>query len=481
MPTKTVEPERIAELSDAPVNPGGEFVLYAMEASQRAHDNHALEHAVSRANELAKPLLVLFPLWGDAFGSHRRQKRFMLEGLRDVAAGLEKRRARFAVVMGEMAEATLRFADRACLVVLDRGYLRHHRAYEARIADASPVRVEQVDANVVVPVETASDKREHAARTIRPKIHRQWERFLVDLAPTALAVDSRGLKVEGDVVGRLDDPEPLLDELGLPKGVADPVQLFTGGEAAARKRFLAFCAEGFGSYSAHRNQPQTSDCSYMSMHLRYGQVSPVWLALRAQDAASGGEDDRGDFWEELIVRRELAINFCVYGDDYDRYSAIPRFAQKTLADHAGDEREFVYASQQFEDAGTHDPYWNAAMRELRYTGYMHNYMRMYWGKKVIEWSASPEEAFETLVTLNDRYFLDGRDPNSYTGVSWCFGTHDRGWTERPVFGKVRYMNANGLRRKCDPDAYVAKVDALVAAEGGPPSSALVEGGQTLFG
>jgi deoxyribodipyrimidine photo-lyase len=238
-----------------------------------------------------------------------------------------------------------------------------------------------------------------------------------------------------------------------------PVAGATGGTRAAKRELRRFLDERFATYAAHRNQPQTDDVSHLSKPLHYGHLSPVTAALWAREAAPGS-DALDAFLEELIVRRELAINFVLHAEaDYDRYETLPAWARTTLDEHRDDRREHVYDDAAFENAETHDPYWNAAMREMRATGYMHNYMRMYWGKKILEWSASPEEAFERAQRLNDRWFLDGRDPNSYAGVAWCFGLHDRGWTERPVYGKVRYMNANGLRRKADPDAYVEKVAA----------------------
>ncbi|MEM1444892.1 MAG: deoxyribodipyrimidine photo-lyase [Planctomycetota bacterium] len=470
MSSQVIHESRIKTLSETEPSSDRDFVLYSMESTNRTQDNHALEYAVQRANEHGKRLLVLWPLFGDAFGSQRRQKQFLLQGIRDVEKHLTQRKIKFAVVKGGQAETTLRFARDACEVVLDRGYLRHHTAWRDEVASECDVRVTEVESDVVVPVETASDKREHAARTIRPKITRQMNEYLVELKTTPLGKDSLNLSVDSV---SLDDLDAILDDLGLKDGFGGegegvgPVPLFTGGEAEAKRVFRAFLRERFHTYSAHRNQPQTSDCSYMSMYLHFGMVSPVWLAMEAQAFATPDDDNRLDFIEELVVRRELAINFCAFGDDYDQYNALPNFAKQTLEEHADDAREYVYTARQLEDAQTHDPYWNAAMRELRYTGYMHNYMRMYWGKKVLEWTKTPQFAFKTLLHLNDKYFLDGRDPNSYTGVSWCFGTHDRGWTERPIFGKVRYMNANGLKRKCDPDAYVAKVDALVAQVGGP--------------
>jgi deoxyribodipyrimidine photo-lyase len=166
------------------------------------------------------------------------------------------------------------------------------------------------------------------------------------------------------------------------------------------------------------------------------------------------------YLEELVVRRELAINFVYYTPDYDTYSCLPAWARQTLAEHKQDKRQFLYTATQLENAATHDPYWNAAMLEMKHTGFMHNYIRMYWGKKILEWSRTPEQAFKTTLAINNKYFIDGRDPNSYAGVAWTFGMHDRAWKERPVFGKVRYMAASGLERKCDIRAYVKKVENL---------------------
>jgi deoxyribodipyrimidine photo-lyase len=196
----------------------------------------------------------------------------------------------------------------------------------------------------------------------------------------------------------------------------------------------------------------------------------VWLALQVQEAAAPS-DDIDSYIEELIVRRELAVNHVYFRPDtYDQYDCLPEWARETLDDHADDEREYVYTREELEQSETHDPYWNAAMTEMRATGYMHNYMRMYWGKKILEWSPDPKTAFDRALTLNNRYFLDGRDPNSYANVLWLFGLHDRGWKERPVYGKVRYMSQGGLERKADPDAYVEKVDRLAAQAQQPVSS-----------
>jgi len=165
--------------------------------------------------------------------------------------------------------------------------------------------------------------------------------------------------------------------------------------------------------------------------------------------------------EELIVRRELAANFVYYHRDYDNFDCLPEWAKQTLKDHRKDRRLYIYTRRQLEDAKTHDPYWNAAMQEMKYTGFMHNYMRMYWGKKILEWSSSPERAFRNTLAINNKYFLDGRDPNSYAGVAWIFGMHDRAWPERSIYGKVRCMMASGLERKCDIRGYVSKVQGYI--------------------
>jgi deoxyribodipyrimidine photo-lyase len=198
------------------------------------------------------------------------------------------------------------------------------------------------------------------------------------------------------------------------------------------------------------------------MYLQFGQISPLYLALQIQNAMHKLEKDGEAFLEELIVRRELAINFVNYINDYDSFSCLPAWAKTTLRDHQNDEREHEYTREQLENAETHDDYWNAAMKEMKETGYMHNYMRMYWGKKILEWCHTPEYAFRTALYINNKYFIDGRSPNAFANIGWVFGLHDRPWKERPIFGKIRYMAASGLERKCDINAYLEKVEKLTS-------------------
>ena len=311
---------------------------------------------------------------------------------------------------------------------------------------------------MVVPLEVVSHKAEYAARTIRPKIHKYLEDYLVEFKPTKLKKSSLKARVSGL---DLKNIATVSKKLSVDKSVLPVSEFFTGGTSRAKKIFKQFLHRRFENYVANRNQPQTDDVSHMSKYLHFGQISPLYLALQIQKTGKRFTEAREAYLEELIVRRELAMNFVYYTPKYDTYNCLPAWAQKTLAEHKKDQREYRYTRRQLENAGTHDEYWNAAMREMKFTGFMHNYMRMYWGKKILEWSNTPEQAFKTTLAINNKYFLDGRDANSYAGVAWVFGVHDRAWFERPIFGKIRYMAASGLERKCDIQAYVAKVNALV--------------------
>jgi deoxyribodipyrimidine photo-lyase len=448
--------ERLVALNDKAVG-DGQYVLYWMQQSQRAIFNHALEHAAARANELGLPLLVGFGLTATYPEANLRHYTFMLEGLTDVASALRRRRAAFVVRLGDPAEVALELAKAAACVVCDRGYLRHQKAWRQQVATGAACRVEQVEADVVVPVNVASDKREFAARTLRPKVMALTPEFIRPLRATTLRTAADTLRVRGE---SLDDIPRLLRRLELDTSVPAVTEYFRGGTSVARRIFRRFLSHAFRKYSANRNHPHTNDVSHMSKYLHFGQVSPVWLALSAQDARGRGAENVASFIEELVVRRELSMNWCEFTPNYDSYDALPRWARETLAEHRSDKRSHRYTREQLEAAETHDPYWNAAMREMRTTGYMHNYMRMYWGKKILEWTPSPQQAFATTLAINNKYFLDGRDANSYANVAWIFGLHDRPWGEREVFGKVRYMNARGLERKTDIGAYVEKVDRL---------------------
>ncbi|MFA9479657.1 deoxyribodipyrimidine photo-lyase [Phycisphaerales bacterium AB-hyl4] len=459
---RTIQVERLAELNEQAVR-GGRYVLYWMQQAQRTVCNHALEYAAQQANALGLPVVVGFGLTDGYPEANARHYRFMLEGLQQVAGTLERRGIAFVLRKGDPADVAIELGHDAAMIVCDRGYLRVQKQWRDRVADEAGRRVVQVESDVVVPVEVASDKAEYAARTIRPRLRRQLEKYLVKLEPTPVKRDALGLKLDGVSLGDLDG---LLDSLDVDRSVPPVSQHFQGGEAAARARLGAFLDERFGDYAAHRNRPETNDVSHMSKYLHFGQISPVQLALRVLERGEEARDENvASFIEELIVRRELAMNFVNYTPGYDSYACLPRWAQQTLKKHRGDEREHVYTRKQLEAGATHDAYWNAAMKEMRETGYMHNYMRMYWGKKILQWSNTPEHAYRVALALNNRWFLDGRDANSFANVAWVFGLHDRPWAERPVFGTVRYMAATGLERKCDIQGYVRKVEALGGDDG----------------
>lgn len=452
-----IQSARIKILSDAPERADGAYVLYWMQQSQRAVFNPALELAVETANDRGLPVLVGFGLTAAYPEANARHYAFLLQGLQDVARQLAQRGIGFCLRIGEPPDLALALSRDAALVVCDRGYLKPQVAWRQVLAKRIKCRLIQVEGDAVVPVEVASGKHEYAARTLRPRIHRQLEDYLQPLEPRSAAKRWSG-KIEGEP---LDDIEALLARLG-PDPAVRPVRRFRGGYEEARGRLDRFLEQALDGYAADRGKPEAAAASHLSPYLHYGQISPVEIALAVRAAGQGA--DRTAYLEELIVRRELAINHATFASDYDRYEGLPEWARKTLGAHARDPRPHLYSPADFEAGRTHDRYWNAAMLEMRATGYMHNHLRMYWGKKVLEWSKSPEAAFETLLRLNNKYFLDGRDANSFTNVGWIFGLHDRPWGARPVFGTVRSMGANTFK-KFDAEAYVRAVEALAEAEG----------------
>jgi deoxyribodipyrimidine photo-lyase len=453
-----VEHERLSELNSAPERPGA-YVLYWMQQSQRAVFNPALEAAIAAANRLRLPLLVAFGLVDTLPHAKARHYAFMLEGLAETATALRERGIAFVIRRGSPDEVVLALAPRAALIVCDRGYLRSQREWRRKVAQAAGRRVLQVEGDVVVPAGLASDRQEIGARTLRPKIARLRERFLVPLRRSRPLIDARGLHLASDV--DLGAVPATLRALGIDHSVA-PVAAFRGGHGAARRRLRQFVAGSLRRYIAARALPGEPRVSMLSPYLHFGQISPVEVALAVRGARAPAAD-RDSYLEELIVRRELAINFVLTNDRYDCFESLPGWAQRTLALHARDARAHTYDFEQLAAARTHDPYWNAAMQEMRLTGFMHNYMRMYWGKKVLEWAPTPRLGYATLLRLNNSYFLDGRDASSYANVGWVFGLHDRPWPERPVFGNVRYMNAAGLKRKTDIGTYVQTWEARAAA------------------
>ncbi|MBS0578175.1 MAG: deoxyribodipyrimidine photo-lyase [Proteobacteria bacterium] len=446
-----IEPQRLIELNGA-AERGGDYVLYWMQQSQREAFNPALEVGVAAANRLGLPLLVGFGLMDDFPEANARHYAFMLEGLADTAQRLRARGIGFVIRRGAPDAVALGLARQAALVVCDHGYLRIQKQWRTHVAAAAGTRVLRVEGDVVVPVGLAASGAQVGARTLRPKLAALRDRFLAPLRRQRPRRDAQDLQVRGDV--DLGDIPRLLGRLSLGRA-ATPVSGLRGGYTQARARLDAFIRTGLRGYVAARARPAEPQVSMLSPYLHFGQISPVEVAL-AVAAAPAPHADRDSFLEELVVRRELAANFVDNTREYDRYECIPAWAQRTLGLHARDPRPVLYSYEDLAAARTHDAYWNAATREMLATGYMQNYMRMYWGKKVLEWSASPREAYAVLLQLNNTYFIDGRDPSSFANVGWVFGLHDRPWPERAVFGNVRYMNAAGLERKSDIKAYARR-------------------------
>ncbi|MFW5839270.1 MAG: deoxyribodipyrimidine photo-lyase [Planctomycetota bacterium] len=439
----------------------GDYVLYWMQASQRAEWNHALEYAIAQANQRSVPVVACFGLTDGYPQANARHYLFMLQGLSQTSRRLADRGVQLVVRKGHPPQVAADLAGAAGLVVVDRGYLRHQRTWRKDLAEQVEAQVVQVESDVVVPIETASNKEEYAARTIRPKIHRHLEDYLVQIEPAKPGRDSLDLDLGGLDVS---DPQALLDQLDVDVSVA-PSRLYPGGRSEAERLLAEFSEQKLSRYADERSEPGEDIQSHMSPFLHFGQISPLEIALRVRQA-DARQEAKDAFLEELIVRRELGINFVAYNSHYDSYAHLPEWAQATLEYHKHDDRENLYTAEQLEKAQTHDEYWNAAMREMVVTGKMHNYMRMYWGKKIIEWSNTPQQAYRTALELNNRYFLDGRDPLSFSNVAWLFGKHDRPWQERAIFGKVRYMNAAGLERKFDMKAYLDRVEALIGRQEG---------------
>ena len=454
----TIHPARIQALNQAAPRPG-RFVLYWMQASCRAEWNHALEHAILRANEELQPVMACFGLTPGFPEANARHYTFLLEGLRDAQAALARRGIPLVVRRGDPDAVAAELAREASLVVTDRGYLRIQREWRARAARSIACPLVQVESDVVVPVESASHKEEYSAATLRPKIRRLLREFLTPLRRTAMrAAPCAGSPESLD----LSDIPALVRGLGVDASVP-PVAGLTGGSGPAKRRLDAFVRRKLPRYHLDRNDPALDGQSGLGPYLHFGHISPLQVALAVKARRGAGATA---FLEELTVRRELSINFTRYNERYDRFECLPAWCRATLLAHAGDGRRERYTAEELERARTGDPYWNAAQREMVLTGRMHGYMRMYWGKKILEWMPDPTQAFETALRLNNRYQLDGRDPNSFAGVAWCFGKHDRPWTRRPVFGTVRYMNANGLRRKFDIEAYVSRIEGLRKPGGG---------------
>ena len=431
-------------------------VVYWMSRDQRVNDNWALLWAQQEAIIRHKGLVVVFCMIGDYPGATLCHYRFMLKGLQEVQQKLNQANIGFVLLEQspeQILPGFLRGIDAHALVG-DFDPLRIKQRWKARLLSELTVPYSEVDTHNIVPAWTASAKKEYGAYTLRPKINRLLESYLTDI-PAVMPHPFGGASVPGAFDFNL-----------LVQNVADRTPgehtWLQAGETAAMRAAVSFVDDKLATYTEARNNPCVDGQSGLSPYLHFGQLSPqrlAWLVARSELPANLKEP----FFEELVVRRELSDNFCLYEPDYDSFAGFPDWARTTLNQHRSDTREYVYSLAELEAGGTHENLWNACQLDLIQRGKLHGYLRMYWAKKILEWTIDPETAMQYAITLNDRYSLDGRDPNGYAGIAWSIGgVHDRAWQERPVFGKIRYMNAAGCRRKFDVDGYIASVQKRYA-------------------
>ncbi|MFZ8825524.1 MAG: deoxyribodipyrimidine photo-lyase [Candidatus Caldipriscus sp.] len=448
---------RVKALNDGKFNKNGKFVIYWMSQSHRANFNHSLEFAIELSNAYRKPLLVYFPITDRYKYSNARYYKFMLDGILEAKKSIEERGIKFVIEkVDDIKQRVVEISRDAFALITDKAYLKFYRRLNRYVAEKLDIPVYEVESDVCVPVEVASDRLEPYAFGLRKKIYSIMDAFIVELKPREVKIKSVSLDFGiGELT--LKDSLEILDILNIDKSVS--LSPFVGGYSQARKYLEEFIERKLHKYKDFRSHPELDYQSNLSPYLHFGQISPIEVVLEV--LSKYGKDENVDsFFNELIVWRELARNFCYYNPNYNHYEGIPDWAKETLEEHKKDRREYIYTLEELENAKTHDEYWNAAQLELLKTGKMHNYMRMYWCKKIIEWTDDPKQAFDIACYLNDKYELDGRDPNGYAGISWCFGTHDRPWKERKIFGKVRYMSASGLEAKFDIKKYVEKVKRL---------------------
>jgi deoxyribodipyrimidine photo-lyase len=430
-------------------NEGSGPVIYWMSRDQRVHDNYALLYARELSVQKNRPLGVVFNLVPDFLEATIRQYGFMLKGLKKLEKELNNYNIPFFLLLGEPGKNIPGFVKKNDISILisDFDPLRIKRNWKRQVAKEINIPFYKVDAHNVIPYRLVSDKQEFAAYTIRPKIHKHLPEFLVEFS------ELKRMKTYENFSVNSIDWVTAEKSLNVNREVKE-VNWIVPGEEAAIESLKYFLENKFDNYAENRNDPNIDAQSNLSPYLHFGQISAQRIALEVK-SFGGNPDSEKAFLEELIVRRELSDNYCFYNYNYDSFNGFPDWAKQTLLIHKEDKREFIYTKDEFESAGTHDDLWNAAQNELLNTGKMHGYMRMYWAKKILEWTNTPQYALNIAIYLNDKYELDGRDPNGYAGCAWSIGgVHDRPWPERETFGKIRYMNRNGAKRKFDIDAYV---------------------------
>lgn len=491
---------RINSVNDAPVERGGgrgQYVLYWMIAARRTAHSAALDHAIARAVELGRPLVVLEPLRAGYRWASDRLHAFVLQGMADNAAAFAAAGVTYLPYVepapGRGRGLLEALAARACLVVTDEqpGFFlpRMVATAGARLG----VRLEQVDGNGLLPLR-AAERAYPGAALFRRHLQKVLAPHLVQVPAAAPLAELPRAVLGGEVPGAVLRRWPVAraallegaprELAGLPIDHAVAPVAYRGGSWAGGRVLDAFIARKLARYADARNEVDGGGAaSGLSPYLHFGHVgvhevaARVWRASRWDPSRLAGAKVTGRregwwglpagseaFLDEIVTWRELGYGFCFHRPDYDRWSSLPDWARATLDAHAGDPRPHLYSRRQLERAETADPIWNAAQRQLLAEGRIHNYLRMLWGKKVLEWSRSPRAALATLIELNNKYAVDGRDPNSYSGIFWTFGRFDRPWgPERPIFGTIRYMSSDATRRKLDLEGYLARWGANNAA------------------
>lgn len=455
MATKVVD-ERRVEWRREDDGRSGDFVLYWMQRAQRTQDNHALELGIRLANSRGLPLVIVFCVVDDYPEATARHYQFMFEGLSDVESAAKRRGIHFEAIAGHPAEIVPALSNRAALIVTDRDHLRVGMTWRDEVHASTGTPFVEVETDLVVPLHMVSDKKETSARTIRPKILDRLDEMVEELATNSLDTTADAIslaRTAGAPRIDLDAPQEELERLGV-EPEPGRVDGWVGGQSHGYARLRRFIEDVLPDYANARNRyDQTNTSSELSPYLHFGHVSAMEAVRLAQAAAAPGEH-LDAFVDELVVRRELAVNFVTQEPDYDSFGGLPDWARKTLEEHKNDQREHTFTAGELERGETHDEVWNAIMGVIRDGGWVHNQLRMYWGKQIIGWTNTPEHAFRTLLELNNRYFLDGRDANSYANVAWCFGLHDQGFKEREIIGKLRPFTEAALRRKGDLDSWV---------------------------
>jgi len=457
---------------------GGKYVVYWMQQAQRLHDNSALNHAIKIANQLNQPLLVLFFFIPDVPEANIRHYQFMWDGIIEIATSATAHGLSFYTYKGKVLDAFALLKKDLSYVITDFGYLKWQRQLRTDVAkylQENKIGFCSVEADVCVPVQTASIKEEYAAYSLRPKLLKLLPLYL-QLDDTPQIQNKQSIRITlPDLYPAAVLDQSFLDSIAHIDKSVSPVRYLKGGYTQAIRALDTFISSKLSFYANLRSNPDREYESGLSHYLHFGMISPKTITQKVLEASAIHRDElphliskrnqltepqgsAAAFLEELIIRRELSINMCYYNNDYDSYEIVPAWAKQSLEKHRGDKRCFEYFLDTFEHADTHDIYWNCAQKELIQNGKIHGYMRMYWGKKFIEWTPDARWAYQFMSYLNNKYAIDGRDVNSYAGIAWCFGKHDRPWQERQIFGSVRYMNSAGLLRKFKLRDYLARIE-----------------------